>query len=38
VTADLSRAGGGHTLFVYARSSVSGRETSVSMPIVVSAH
>ncbi|HYR16119.1 MAG TPA: hypothetical protein VEQ67_18165, partial [Mycobacterium sp.] len=38
VTADLSRAGGGHTLFVYARSSVSGRETAVSVPIVVSAH
>ncbi len=38
VTADLSRAGGGHTLFVYARSSVSGRETVVSFPIVVSAH
>ena len=38
VTADLSRAGGGHTLFVYARSSVSGRETTVSVPIVVNAH
>jgi hypothetical protein len=38
VTADLSRAGGGHTLFVYARSSVSGRETIVSFPIVISAH
>jgi hypothetical protein len=37
VTADLSRAGGGQTLFVYARSSVSGRETVVSFPIVVSA-
>jgi hypothetical protein len=35
VTADLSRAGGGHTLFVYARSSVTGRETVVSFPIVV---
>jgi polysaccharide biosynthesis protein PslG len=38
LTADLSRAGGGHTLFVYARSSVSGRETVVSFPIVVGAH
>jgi hypothetical protein len=37
VTADLSRASGGHTLFVYARSSVTGRETVVSFPIVVSA-
>jgi hypothetical protein len=36
VTADLSRAGGGHTLFVYARSAVSGRETVVSLPVVVS--
>jgi Glycosyl hydrolase catalytic core len=38
VTADFSRAGGGHTLFVYARSSVTGRETVVSFPIVVSTH
>jgi hypothetical protein len=35
VTADLSRAGGGHTLFVYARSSVSGRETVISFPITI---
>src|ERR671933_491253 len=35
VTADLSRLGGGHTLFVYARSSVSGRETVVSFPVVI---
>jgi hypothetical protein len=35
VTADLSRLGGGHTLFVYARSSVSGREAVVSFPIVI---
>jgi hypothetical protein len=34
VTADLSRAGGGHTLFVYARSSVTGREAVVSFPVV----
>ena len=35
VTADLSRIGGGHTLFVYARSSVSGREAIVSFPISI---
>ena len=35
VTADLSRLGGGHTLFVYARSSVSGREAVVSFPIAI---
>jgi hypothetical protein len=35
VTADLSRLGGGHTLFVYARSSVSGREAVVSFPVVI---
>jgi hypothetical protein len=35
VTADLSRSGGGHTLFVYARSSVSGRETVISFPITI---
>jgi hypothetical protein len=35
VTADLSKTGGGHTLFVYARSSVSGRETVVSFPVFV---
>ena len=35
VTADLSRMGGGHTLFVYARSSVSGREAIVSFPIII---
>ena len=38
VTADLSRAGGGHTLYIYARSAVSGRETVVSLPVVVSGH
>ena len=35
VTADLSRLGGGHTLFVYARSAVSGREAIVSFPVVI---
>jgi hypothetical protein len=35
VTADLSRMAGSHTLFVYARSSVSGRETVVKFPIVI---
>ena len=37
VTADLSRLGGGHTLYVYARSSVSGREAVVSFPVVIGA-
>jgi polysaccharide biosynthesis protein PslG len=37
VTADLSRIGGGHTLFVYARSSITGRETVVSFPIIIGA-
>ena len=31
----LSRIGGGHTLYVYARSAVSGRETVVSFPVAV---
>jgi hypothetical protein len=35
VTADLSHYGGGHTLFVYARSAVSGREAVVSFPVVI---
>jgi hypothetical protein len=35
VTADLSRIGGGHTLYVYARSAVSGRETVVSFPVAI---
>ena len=35
VTADLSRLGGGHTLFVYARSSVSGHEAVVSFPVAI---
>jgi hypothetical protein len=35
VTADLSRITGGHTLYVYARSAVSGRETVVSFPVAV---
>ena len=35
VTADLSRMSGSHTLFVYARSSVSGHETVVSFPVIV---
>jgi hypothetical protein len=35
VTADLSKTGGGHTLFVYAHSAVSGRETVVSFPVVI---
>lgn len=37
VTADLSRASGNHTLFVYARSSVTGHEAVVSFPIAVGA-
>ena len=35
VTADLSRMSGSHTLFVYARSSVTGHETVVSFPVIV---
>ena len=35
VSADLSRASGKHTLFVYARSSVSGKEAVLSFPISV---
>ena len=35
VTADLSKLSGGHTLFVYARSAVSGRETVISFPVAV---
>jgi hypothetical protein len=35
VTADLSKASGGHTLFVYARSAVNGSETVVSFPVAV---
>lgn len=35
VTADLSRPSGGHTLFIYAHSSVSGHETVVSFPVVI---
>ena len=35
VTADLSRAAGGHTLFVYARSAITGREAVVSFPITI---
>jgi hypothetical protein len=35
LTADLSRSSGKHTLFVYARSSVTGHETVVSFPIVI---
>jgi hypothetical protein len=35
VTADLSSSRGGHTLFVYARSAVSGREAVVSLPVVI---
>ena len=38
VTADLSRTSGGHTLFVYARSSVSGKEAVVSFPVVIGSH
>jgi hypothetical protein len=38
VTADLSRTPGKHTLFVYARSAVSGQETVVSFPVVIAAH
>jgi hypothetical protein len=35
LTADLSRAFGKHTLFVYARSAVTGHETVVSFPVVI---
>jgi hypothetical protein len=35
VTADLSRLTGPHTLFVYARSSVTGREAVVSFPVSI---
>lgn len=35
VTADLSKSSGGHTLFVYARSSVSGKEAIVSFPVTI---
>jgi hypothetical protein len=35
VTADLSRIGGSHTLYVYARSSVTGRETVVNFPVAI---
>jgi hypothetical protein len=35
VTADLSRAAGGHTLYVYARSNVTGREAVVSFPVTI---
>ena len=35
VTADLSRSNGGHTLFIYARSAVSGHEAVVSFPVVI---
>jgi hypothetical protein len=35
VTADLSRTSGGHTLFVYAHSAVSGQEAIVSFPVVI---
>src|SRR5579859_6858694 len=35
VNADLSRVNGVHTLFVYARSAVSGHETVVSFPVAV---
>lgn len=38
VTADLSRSGGGHTLYVYARSAVTGHETVVSFPVSISSH
>src|SRR5579864_5704475 len=34
-TVDLSRTSGAHTLFVYARSSVTGQETSVNFPITI---
>jgi len=34
-TVDLSRMSGAHTLFVYARSAVTGQETSVNFPIVI---
>ncbi|HEX8968500.1 MAG TPA: hypothetical protein VF937_11505, partial [Chloroflexota bacterium] len=35
VTADFSRFAGNHTLFVYARSSVTSREAVVSFPVVI---
>jgi hypothetical protein len=34
-TADLTRAAGSHTLFVYARSAVTGREAIVSFPVTI---
>jgi hypothetical protein len=34
-TIDLSRLSGQHTLFVYARSSVTGKETVVNVPVNV---
>jgi hypothetical protein len=37
VTADFSRLSGKHSLFVYARSSVSGKEATVSFPVVIAA-
>jgi hypothetical protein len=35
LTADLTRSAGKHTLFVYARSSVTGSESVVSFPVVI---
>jgi polysaccharide biosynthesis protein PslG len=37
-TIDLSRLSGSHTLFVYARSAVSGNESVVSFPVSVGSH
>jgi hypothetical protein len=34
-TIDLSRASGAHTLFVYARSSVTGKEAIVNFPVTI---
>ena len=35
VTADLSRLSGSHRLYIYARSSVTGREAIVNFPIII---
>ncbi|MBV9599882.1 MAG: hypothetical protein JOZ87_23910, partial [Chloroflexi bacterium] len=34
-TIDLSKTSGQHTLYVYARSSVTGKETMVNLPVNV---
>jgi hypothetical protein len=37
VTADFGKQTGKHTLFVYARSSVTGKEATVSFPVTIAA-